>query len=223
MKKLLALLSVSFLCIFLFSANAYAIALIFDQTPYTIAGGTLYYDGIGGSFSGDDIGFQTITPFNTPANSGVGLTIEGGLLDFETGDLSSSSSSELEFGSGGFFTLTGTVKNGGSTLFSGNILSGSFSGGATYNILTNTFSAAGIDTKHPELVNFYGLQDYPGFIFANTEIAASGVFNFDGSFDGEVLNADITNTAVPEPATMLLLGFGMIGLAVGSRKKLFKK
>jgi hypothetical protein len=44
----------------------------------------------------------------------------------------------------------------------------------------------------------------------------------DGDFNDAVfIIEDIT--PVPEPATMMLLGFGLIGVGVASRKKLFKK
>ena len=37
------------------------------------------------------------------------------------------------------------------------------------------------------------------------------------------VSGDDGTAPVPEPATMLLLGTGLVGLAVGSRKKFFKK
>jgi hypothetical protein len=47
----------------------------------------------------------------------------------------------------------------------------------------------------------------------------SGVFLQAGSFS----ETPVGNNPVPEPGTMLLLGFGLIGLAAGGRKKLLKK
>jgi PEP-CTERM motif len=55
---------------------------------------------------------------------------------------------------------------------------------------------------------------------ASDHVLDSAVFIEGGSFGGD---PDSTPGAVPEPATMLLLGSGLIGLAGYGRKKFFKK
>ena len=78
--------------------------------------------------------------------------------------------------------------------------------------------------------------DFNDSIYTGFSVAGTISLNIDGLlsvdiyrtsgdfyFKGSTLNAYGDSAPVPEPATMLLLGTGLFGLAVGSRKKIFKK
>ncbi len=84
-----------------------------------------------------------------------------------------------------------------------------------------TFSVTIITDKNPVFGNFYA-KDGEFHIEGNGNI---DVFAYSGNENGFLFNVPVpdTNTTVPEPATMLLLGSGLIGLAGYGRKKLLKK
>lgn len=88
-------------------------------------------------------------------------------------------------------------------------------GGNDYSLIMNSLIIAERDGTHVVLKGTATLLGAPGFE------PTPGTFLFQASNTGDSFSFDSNAGAVPEPATMLLLGSGMIGLA-GFRKR-FKK
>ena len=212
-----------------FSTSAAVIS--FDDDDNDIQDGTISYDGVGGSLVGSGIDLHSILGQDTPSNPGSSLDCIGCVLSFSTGSNISEGPVVWEFNSGGLLTIAGTVKDsGGTTIASGNLVSGTFASatitGDGNNNSVLIMAGFGSDTKNEDLLTYFGMSGLD-FTFASTNISLGNVTYGDGgvngpigSFNGTVTNADFDNTAVvPIPATVWLFGSGLLGLVGIARRK----
>lgn len=218
MKNLKRKFNLSTLGVFLYSSfmllttSAWAVPIAFDLG----VGGTI-------SYAGGDTGFTTTNGVVTSVGNGTtSLAISGGDLDFSTGNytggVSTASGFSNTYSSGGFVSITGDIGFGVTTL-----MQGDFSGTSVFNccvgagavpLYASVFGGY-LDVTYidPTLVAALGFQLPAGVgALAQVDIHFSAAPTGSGqAFSGiQGGGAAVVTSSVPEPATLLLLGAGMI-------------
>jgi PEP-CTERM motif-containing protein len=199
------------------SAEAFP-TITFDQVT---DGGTIAYSSIGGSLVGTDVRFDFVTASGTSAD-GV-YACSNCSLDFTTGTAFGDTDGPIyTFNGGGSFVLTGGIAAmgiaDGSTLVSGT-WAATPPNVATAGGLIITFTGSGTDEKNADLAAFLGI-DPTQWRFTNSEFSlGQATVNPDGTFSGTVTEADLANIKIPEPASLALLGLGLLAFGFGWRRQ----
>lgn len=179
-----------------------------SSVDYTNSGGTL-----SGSNSGLSLSGSTLVAVNGLNGGGLITGSDLGSVSFSTGALTSGSlQMGGTFAGGGWFSITGNGSNG---IPSGTLFSGSFSGPVTWTLVTlangtHNYTLSG------------SLAGMTGSGYSTVGVTVQLTINTGkGYFNGSTtISSGDTNTVVPEPGSLSLLGTGLLGLAGVIRRKL---
>lgn len=210
-----------------FSPSAMAMELDFNISAPT--SGTVSYSGSGGVLTGSNIEVDNVVGLSMPANSNVTSVCVTCVLNFTTGTLSaaggpplSGSNNWWSFGSGGTITITGGIQlQGGIDIAPGSpLLTGTFNSAFVQDLGLQGFKVTFgtfFDTKHPDLLTYYGLPPSTQFqgaftlLFASPDAGIASAFTSSSIFSGNVVNTAVA--VVPLPVAAVLFASGLSGIS----------